>query len=165
MKLFFGRRRQVHQPRVSPALIRGTGPPRHHVRVDVHRIHRVDDGHHVVLAEDFKNVARIALRAVRHEHFVKVDRHPARREVVVDDRLPEEIVALLGAVAAECRANTQLVGRLVDGGDHGGRERLGDIADPHADNLGGRVLAGELADAARDLRKQISRFEFAVVFR
>ena len=44
-----------------------------------------------------------------------------------------------------------------------GGERLGDVADAHADDLGRGVLLGEGGDAAADLGEEVAGFELEVV--
>ena len=52
-----------------------------------------------------------------------------RQEVVLQDGVAQEVVALLGAVAPESLSGGHLVGSLVDGLDDGRCQWLGDITD------------------------------------
>ena len=85
--------------------------------------------------EDLLDVAAVALAAVADEDLVGRDVDAARRVVVLADRLDQEVVALLGAVAVERLALAHLVDRGVHRLDDRGRERLGDVADAEADHL------------------------------
>ena len=61
-------------------------------------------------------------------------------------------------------AGRLVVDGLVEGGDHGGRERLGDVADAEADDLrlGMGLLVG--LDAMGDFGEQIGCLNLQVVF-
>ena len=76
---------------------------------------------------------------------------PRRLEVVLGDRLAQEVVALLGAVAVERVAAGHLVDGLVHRLDDRGRQRLGDVADAHADDLGDRDAAAANAFTRRPI--------------
>ena len=85
-------------------------------------------------------------------------------EVVLRDGLAQKGVALLGSVAVERLAGGFVVDGPVEGGDHGGGERLGDVADAEADDLrlGMGLLMG--LDAMGDFGEQIGCLNLQVVF-
>src|SRR5207248_3439920 len=103
-----------------------------------------------------KDIAGVALGAVGDENLVGRDVAAAGLEVVLSDGFAEEVVALLGAVAAEGFAAGHLVDGLVHGLGDGRRQRLGDVADGHAADLGRGVFLGEGGDAAADLGEEVT---------
>ena len=158
-KLVSGIAGQVEQAGVSAVLIGVAGIAGHHVGVHVNRIDRVGDGDDVALAEDVEDVAGIALRAIRDENFVGRDAEVG--ELVVDDCLAEELVALLGPVAFEGLATGHFLNAIVHRLNHGGGQRLGYIADATADDAGGlvRIFSGINPHPAGDFREQVTGFE------
>ncbi len=154
---------EVGQAGIATIRPRGRRASRHHVRIDVHRVHRIGDRDARREREDLLDVAAVALAAIADEDLVGRDVHAARGVVVLADRFDEEVVALLRAVAAERLA----LAHLVDGGVHRlddrGRERLGHIADAEADDLRVGVRRRVRAHATTDLGEQITRRQLGVV--
>ena len=154
---------KIDEPRVAPACVRARAAG-HHVRVHVHGIdgigHRDDD----VLPEELLDVAAVALRAVRDEDLVGRHVHAVGLEVVLRDGLAEEVITLLGTVAAERLARGLVVHGAVHRGDHGGREGLGDVADAEADHLRLRVRVLVGLDAVGDFGEQVRSLYLQVVF-
>ena len=141
-----------------------TRPTRHHVRIDVHRIDRVGHRDDVVQAEDLLHVAGIGLGAVADEDLVQVETHAPGGKIVLDNRPAQEFIAdATVIVAPEGLLPAHLVHGPVHGLDHRGRQRLRDIADAHADNLGLRLRLFERPDPPADLREQVSRPELQKV--
>jgi hypothetical protein len=79
------------------------------------------------------------------------------------DRLDQEVVALLRAVAAERLAPRHLVDRRVHRLDDRRREWLGDVADAEPDDVGVGVRGLVGADAAPDLGEQIACGQLGVM--
>ena len=88
----------------------------------------------------------------------------AGQEVVLQDGLTQEVVALLRAVAAERRGMGQLVGGAVHGLDDSGTERAGDVADAQRDHVGSRMGGAEGIDALGHVGKQVVVGQFQEVF-
>ena len=101
----------------------------HHVGVDIDGINGVGDTNEVVPVQQFLEVARIALRTVVDEYFVDIEVDASRQEIVLEDGLAKEVVALLGTVAPESFSRRHFICSTVHCLDHGGSQRLGDIAD------------------------------------
>src|SRR5690606_38830454 len=131
-----GRRGQVGQPLVPPVGGGPAGVAGHDVRVHVNGIDRVGDGDGVAFAQDVQDVAAVSLAAVGDEHFVGGDVAAARRVVVPTDRVAQPVIPLAGAVAVEALARGHVIHSAVHRLDDGRRERLGDVADAHADDAG-----------------------------
>ena len=157
------RARQIHEARIAARLVGRAGAPGHHVAVDVHGIDGIRQGHHGLRREDLLDVAAVALGPVAHEDLVGGDRHPAGAVVVLGDQLGEELVAGLGAVAAEGLGARHLVDRLVERADHHGRQGPGDVADAEADDLGGGMGVLEGLHAPGDLDEEIAALELQIV--
>ena len=135
----------------------------HDIRVEVDRVYRVRDGDLVGRAEDLLDVAAVALGAVADENLVRRDLDAAVRVVVLDDGFRQERVALLRAVAVERLSLRLIVDRLVHGLDADLRQRLRDIADAEADDVGIRVRFLVGGDTARDLREEIAARQLQIV--
>src|SRR6185369_5746618 len=146
------------------ALVVGlAGAADHDVGVVVDRVDRVADGHHVVQGEDVQDVGAVALGAVGDEHLLGLQADTQRLVGFLDDGVDQPVVALLRAVAGEMLGGAQVVHGVVEGLQHGRRQRAGHVADAQADDLGGRVGLGEGAHAAADLGEQVAGFKFQVV--
>ena len=87
---------------------------RHDVRVEIDGIDGVGDCDDGVLGKNFLDIAAIAFRAVADENLVRLHRDAASSVIPFDDRVNQEIVALLRAVAAK----GFLFRHFVDGGVH-----------------------------------------------
>ena len=135
----------------------------HGVGVDIHGIHRVAHGHHVVNVQDVADVAAVGLCAVGDEDLVVGDADAERMEIALDDGGAQEIVALLRAIAVEGLG----LGHVLDGGVHrlddcrGQRAR--DVADAHLDELRLGMRLGVRGGTAGDLGEQIAAGEFLVI--
>ncbi len=106
------------------------------------------------MREDLLDVAAVALAAIADEDLVGRDVDAARLVIVRADRLDEEVVALLGAIAAEGLAHAHLVDGRVHRFDDRRRERFGDIADAEPDHLRIGMRRRERAHATPDLGKR-----------
>ena len=100
----------------------------HHVRVDINRIDRVSHTYKVVPMQQLLKVACVALSTVVNEDLVSVEVDATRQEVVLQNGLAQEVVALLGTVAAETLGGGHLVDSPVHRLDDGRTEWLCDIA-------------------------------------
>ncbi|MBA7663519.1 hypothetical protein ES703_71564 [subsurface metagenome] len=65
---------------------RRTGPTSHNIAIDIDRIHRVWYSNDIVSAEDFLNIARIALGTVADEYFVRFQLDASAVKVIFDNR-------------------------------------------------------------------------------
>ena len=88
------------------------------------------------------------------------------QEVVLQDRLAQEVVALLRAIAPETLLGGHLVGGLVDGLDDGGSQRLCHVADTQTNHVGLRVGGLEGIHLFGDICKQVivRQFQEMVVY-
>ena len=91
----------------------------HHVRIDVNRIDRIGNADRVIPAHQFLNVTRIALGAIVDKHLVAIQMDTTWQEIVLQDSIAQEIVALLRSVATEPLTGGHFVGSLVDSLDNG----------------------------------------------
>jgi len=154
---------QVEDPRIAPVGAARTGTPSHHVGVDVDRVDRIRHRDARVRAEDLLDVPAVLLAAVRDEDLVGRDLDATRPVVVLHDRVEQEVVALVGSVAAKALLRRELrhgrAHRLHDGRGEG----KGHVADPEADHvrLGVRLLEGR--HATPDLGKEVAGLELPVV--
>ena len=82
------------------------------------------------------------------------------QEVVFQNGLAQEVVALFGSIATERRRSSHLVHRLVHGLDNGWAERLGDIAYPQRDDVGLGMRHLESVHFLSDIRKQVVVWQF-----
>ncbi len=148
---------------VVPAPVVRARAPRHHVRVQIHRVDRVGDGDTVVEGEDLLDVAGVAFRPVADEDLVGVDLGPPGLEILPGDRFAQKAVPLFGAVPAEGLRSGHFVHRPVQRLDAGPGQRAGDVADPQFDDLAAGAGRLERGDPPGDLREQVGRLEFQVM--
>ena len=139
------------------------GPARHGVGVHIDGVHRVAHRHHVVHTEDVPDVAAVALGAVGDEDLIGGDVHTPGPVVVLGNGLPQEVVALLRAVAVEPLGGGHLVHRPVHGGGDGGGQRPGHVADAQPDQLPVRVGLAVGGHPPGDLGKQIAAGQLVVI--
>ena len=132
-------RGQVGDARIAPLRVGGAGAAGHHVRVDVDRIDRVGDRERRALVEDLLDVAAVLFAAVGDEDLVGRDLDTARAVVVFADRVEQEVVAVLGSVAAETLRASHLDARIAHRLDDRGRERR---ASRRRSRAGSRALRG-----------------------
>ena len=85
-------------------------------------------------------------------------------EVVFQDGIAQEVVTLLGPVAAETLLVGHLVGGLVHGLDDGGAEGLGDVADAQRDDVGFGMDGLEGIHLLGDVGEQVVVRQFQEVF-
>ena len=77
------------------------------------------------------------------------------QEVVLQDSLAQEVVALLRTIATETFGGGHLVDSLVHGLCNGGTQGLSNVADAETDDVGTRVHHLESVDLLGDVGKQI----------
>ena len=141
---------------VGPAAVaEGAAAANHHVGVDIDGVDGVGDADEVVPVEQLLEVAGVALCAVVDEDLVDVEMDASGQEVVLENGLAEEVVALLGAVAAEALGGGHLVDGAVHGLGDGGTEGLGDVADAEADDVGAGVHDLEGIDLLGNVGEQV----------
>ena len=157
--------RQINELRVSARFVGLAGVAGHHVRVHVNRINRVADGDFVFVAEDVEDVARVAFRAVADKNLVVGHVAAAVAEIILGDGGAQPFVALFRAVAFERFAHGHFVHGLVHGGDGGGRQRFGHVADAAADEaLGGfGIRFAKNLHAPADFREKVAGFQFEII--
>ena len=157
--------REIHQPPVSPRLVRLPGVAGHHVGVHIDGVNGVADGDFVFVAENIKDVAAIALGAVTDKNFVVGHFQPLVAEIVLGDGVAQPIIALFRAVALEALSRAHFIHRPVHGGHHGRGQWLGHIADAAADQPFGGIRMGiaERLHPAPDFREQVAGLEFQVI--
>ena len=88
-------------------------------------------------------------------HLVDVEVDAAGQEVVFQDGLTQEVVALLGTVATEALGCGHLIDSFVHGLGDCGTQGLGDIADAEADDIGTRVHHLEGIDLLGNVGEQV----------
>ena len=149
-----------HVAHVGPAAVAvGAAAAYHDVGVDVDGIDGVGDADEVVPVQQLLEVAGVALGAVVDEDFVDAEADATRLEVVLQDGLAQEVVALLGSVATEAVGGGHLVNGTVHGLDDGGAERLGDVADAERDDVGLGVHHTEGVDLLGDVGEEVVLLE------
>ena len=79
--------------------------------------------------------------------------------------MSQKLIPLLGTVSTEAAALAHFIDSLVHGLSNSGWKEFGDIADTATNEAGSAfgVGVGEGFDAAIDLGKKVTRFEFEVV--
>ena len=128
--------RRRHIAHVGPAtFIVDATAAYHHVRVDIDRIDGVGHTDEVVPVQQFLEVARVRLGTVVDEYLVDVEVDATGQEVVLQDGLAQEVVALLRTVATESLGGGHLVDSLVHGLDDGRTQRLCHIADAQGNDI------------------------------
>ena len=85
---------------------------------------------YAVQAENFLDIAHIALGAVADKYLVGFNIDASGLIVVFDNGVQQEVVALLRAVAAEAGGFCHFVNSGVEPGNDGFRQRTGHVADP-----------------------------------
>ena len=116
-------------------------------------------------AEDVEDVAGVAFGAVADENFVVGHVAAAVAKIILRDGGAQPFVALFRAVAVERLAHGHFVHGLVHGGDDGGRQRLGHVADAAADEAFGGfgIRVAKRLHAPADFGKQITGFELEII--
>ena len=140
------------------------GTTNHHVRIDVHGIDRVGHANGVVPANQFLNITGVALGTIVHEDLVDIQVDATRQEVVLQNGLAQEVVALLRTIAVESLSGAHLVGSLVHRLNHGRTQRLGDVTNTHGDDVGLGVHHFEGVHLLGNICKQIVAWQFQEMF-
>ena len=79
----------------------------------------------------------------------------ARQEVVFQDGIPQEVVALLGTISSETLFGGHLVGSLMDGLDDSWCQRLRHVADTQRDDFLFRMHGLEGVNLFGDISEQV----------
>ena len=146
----------MHVDNVRPAaVLHRTGTAYHHVGVDIDRIDGVGDTDGVVPANEFLDIARVALCAVVDEYLVNIEMDATRQEVVLQYSLTQEIVTLLRSIAVEAAGRSHLVGSLMHSFNYRRAQWLGDVAYAQRDDVGLGVRHLEGVDLLGNVCKQI----------
>ena len=140
-----------------------TGPAGHGVGIHIDRVHRVAHRHHVVQTEDVANVAAVALGAVGDKDLLRLDVHAPGGVVVLGNGLPQEVVALLRAIAVEALEGAHLGDGLVHSLDDSRGQGAGHVADGQPDDLGAGVGGGVGGDPAVDLGEEVAAGQLQIV--
>ena len=126
----------------------------HHIAVDVDRINGVGDADVVVPSQYLLYVAGVALGSVVDKHLVDIEMDAAWQEVVLDNRLAQEVVATLRTVASEGSLHCHLFHRFVHGLDNdveAPAERKGKKVAVVGSGPSGLTCAGDLAKMGYDV--------------
>ena len=137
-------------------------PAGHDVGVDIDRVDGVGDEDGVVLIEKVEDVADVRFRAVAHKDLVHLE-GDAFLLIIPGNRLPQEVIPLFRAVAAEGLLDPHFSARLLEGRDDGGAEGKGDVADAEADDRlagVGRLVGGNLVV---DVGEEVALLQIEVV--
>ena len=119
-----------HVAHVGPTAVAiGATAAYHHIRVDIDGVDGVGHADEVVPVEQLLEVAGIALRAVIDEDLIEAEAHSARGKVVLQNSFAQEVVALLGAIAAKTFLGAHFIDGEVHGLAHGRTKGLRDITD------------------------------------
>ena len=137
------------------AVGKNPGTAGHDVGVKIDRVDRIGDGNADILAEQFLDIAGIALRAVTDKDLIGGDIGASYLKVGCDDCLAEEKIALLWSVTTESGVLAHLCHRALEGVNHCRAEPHGDIADAEFDHIHRRVVLLEDADPSGDIGKEI----------
>ena len=132
-KIVLCRTRQIGHIVPFPVFVQHPRTPAHDIAVDIHRIHRIGNGHTVVPAQQFSDVARIAFGSIADKYFGGREADATRCEVVLDNGIYQKIISLLRSISPERIHTGQLVNRTVHGLNAGLRKRTGYIAYPQPD--------------------------------
>ena len=156
---------QIDQPAVEAVLIGLAGVSSHDIGIHIDRINRVHHRNAIVVTKDIQDVSAVAFGSIGNKNLIIRDLKPVRAVIVFRDGVPQKLIALLGAVSTKAAALAHFINSLVHGLANGHGERLGDISDT-ATNEAGRTFGvgvGKGFDAAIDLGKKVTSFEFEVV--
>ena len=139
------------------------GASSHDVGIDIDRIDRVGDAHDVVGGEDVADVARVALGTVADEDLGAVELDAAGLEIVLDDGIDEEVIALFGTISPKgCSVGTFIHGTVH--GLNGGRgQGTSHIADAQTDDVRFGMLGFVGIHLLGYLRKEVAVGETGIV--
>ncbi len=142
-----------------------TSAATHGVAIDVDRIDRIGHTERVLEAEDIADVAGIALGTVVDEDLVTLEGNATWREVIGDDGVLQERIAMLRTVATEGLAAGHLIDRLVQSLDDGWTQWLCDVADAETDDVGLWMCGLECCYLLRDGGEEVAgrKFEEVIV--
>ena len=73
----------------------------HCIRIHIDRVDRIRDQDHIVLRKKFRNIPRIALRAVGNKHVIRIHFHTVS-SIIICNRFTHERIPLLRAVSLKC---------------------------------------------------------------
>ena len=150
--------------RVFAVGLEHSGPAYHHVGVDVDGIDGVGNADGVVPAHQFLNVSGVGLGSVVDENLVEVEVYAAREKVVLEYGLAQEVVALLGSVAAKALPGSHLVGGTVHGLYHRRAKGLRHVAYAERDDVGLGMSHLEGVHLLCYIGKQVVAGEFQEMF-
>ena len=124
----------------------------------------VGDGNGVIGAEDFLDVAAVALGTVGHEYLVRFDAQPLI--VVLDDFVHQEAVALLRAVAPEGIWGGHFVNSLVHSLNTSLGQRQGNITNAQRNHISLWMSLYKSSSTMGGFPKKIaaSQFEIVVIY-
>ena len=105
--------------------------------------------------EQLLEVTRVRLGTVVNEDLVDVEMDATWQEVVLQNRLTQEVIALFRTVATESLCGGHLIDSLVHGLCNGRAQWLCDVADAEADDISTRVHHLESVDLLGDVSKQV----------
>ena len=97
----------------------------------------------------------ITLCTVIDKNLIDTEMHTTRQEVVLQDCLAQEVVALFGTIASETLGGAHLVGSLMHSLDDSWCERACDITYTEADDIGLGVHYLEGVHLLCDISEQV----------
>lgn len=116
-----------------------TGTAAHGVGVQIDGVDGVAQRNFIIHIEQVADIAAVALGAIGDEDLIGLDIHTARGEIMGGNGFPQEIIALVPAIAAERLRCAHLVNGFVHSLDDCGGQGAGDVADAQLDELGVRM--------------------------
>ena len=162
-KVILRRAGEVSNPGKMPVLLQAACAPCHDIRIQIDGIDGIGDSHAAVPAEDFLDIAAVALGAVADKDFIRAEFQPVRLIIRRQDSPCQEIIALLRAVAAESLSLPHLRHGLLHGFYANLRQRPGNIAYPQADYISLRMLLLISCHTAAYFRKEVAAGQFQVI--
>ena len=156
---------QIDQTAVEAVFIGIAGVSSHDIGIHIDGINWVHHGNAIVITKNIQDISAVAFGSIGNKNFVIRDLKTARAVVVFRDGVSQKLIPLLGPVSPEAAALAHFIDGLVHGLANGGRKGLGHIADAATDESGRAfgIGVGEGFDAAIDLGKKVTGFEFKVV--
>ena len=128
----------------------------HDVGIHINRINRIADRDHIILLENFLNIAGIALGAVGNKDLIIRDFTASCSVIILRNRVTQKFVAEVGRVAAKGLRPAHFIDSLVQCLNNRGRQRLRHIADSHTDQRSIRMLRHICVRLLRNRGKQIA---------
>src|SRR5699024_8850325 len=108
------------------------------------------------------NIAAVAFSAVADKDFIAGQSY-AEAGIIFYDSFVQEIIALLRSVATESFLHPHFGNGFLHRVDNGRRQRQGNVADTHTNNLFLRMFRYISINLLRDLRKQVAVFQITIV--